>query len=98
MPSNGTGWRSGTNPRWTSRPGTSPAAEALLRWRGADGHITSAEHFITVAEETGLILEIGRWVLKEACREAARWPSGDGRPAGDPTMQRLRSSGFWTLG
>ncbi|KQO67897.1 EAL domain-containing protein [Methylobacterium sp. Leaf89] len=48
--------------------------EALLRWtRGAGGPVSPAD-FVPVAEASGLITEIGRWVLMQACREAARWP------------------------
>jgi EAL domain-containing protein (putative c-di-GMP-specific phosphodiesterase class I) len=51
------------------------AFETLIRWRHpARGYISPAE-FIPVAEETGLILEIGRWVLDSAVREAASWPT-----------------------
>ena len=47
--------------------------EALLRWRhGTRGSITPM-HFIPIAEETGLIIQIGEWVLREACRQAASW-------------------------
>lgn len=42
-------------------------AEALIRWKNAKGEIISPGLFIPVAEETGLILELGKWVLKTAC-------------------------------
>ncbi|ALG74259.1 diguanylate cyclase [Azospirillum thiophilum] len=46
--------------------------EALIRWRH-EGVPISPGDFIPVAEDTGLIIEIGRWVLEEACRTATRW-------------------------
>ena len=56
------------------------AAEALLRWRDADGVLRVAGDFIDVAESSGLIVPIGRWVLQRACRDASQWPLGpDGR-------------------
>ena len=48
-------------------------AEALIRWEREGGEIVSPMDFIPVAEETGLILEIGERVLGEACRQLARW-------------------------
>ena len=48
--------------------------EALLRWCHPERGMVSPAEFIPVAEETGLITEIGEWVLKRACAEAAGWP------------------------
>lgn len=47
------------------------AFEALLRWRRAEGVVWTAEAFVDVAEDTGMILDIGRWVLGQACETAA---------------------------
>ena len=48
--------------------------EALLRWRHPERGMISPAEFIPVAEDTGLIVELGEWVLKTACAEAASWP------------------------
>jgi diguanylate cyclase (GGDEF)-like protein/PAS domain S-box-containing protein len=48
--------------------------EALLRWRHPERGMISPAEFIPVAEDTGLINEIGEWVLRTACAEAAAWP------------------------
>jgi diguanylate cyclase (GGDEF)-like protein len=49
--------------------------EALLRWRRNRYRVLEPAEFISVAEETGLIVPIGNWVLHRACRDAQQWPT-----------------------
>ena len=68
--------------------------EALLRWRHPERGFVSPAEFIPIAEDIGLIDEIGEWVLNAACAEAANWPSGD--PASRSTSRRRSSAaGRW---
>jgi diguanylate cyclase (GGDEF)-like protein len=55
------------------RTGQLLAVEALVRWEHPDRGLLAAGQFITVAEETGLITDLGCWVLAEACRQMAAW-------------------------
>jgi diguanylate cyclase (GGDEF)-like protein/PAS domain S-box-containing protein len=49
--------------------------ESLLRWRHPEKGMISPAEFIPVAEDIGLIVALGEWVLREACAEAAKWPA-----------------------
>ena len=55
-------------------------AEALLRWRHPEIGLRHPEHFIAIAEETGLIVELGYWVMMTGCRAAAAWNVGRPQP------------------
>ena len=48
--------------------------EALVRWRHPGRGLVGPDTFIPLAEETGLVVPLGEWVLNRACRDAARWP------------------------
>jgi diguanylate cyclase (GGDEF)-like protein/PAS domain S-box-containing protein len=50
--------------------------EALLRWPHPERGLVPPSEFIPVAEDTGLIGQLGNWVIEQACREAAAWPTG----------------------
>jgi diguanylate cyclase (GGDEF)-like protein/PAS domain S-box-containing protein len=72
-------------------------AEALLRWRHPQRGLVLAADFIPIAEECGLIVALGQWVLREACRQARAW-----QDAGLPVLRiavnistvELRAPGF----
>jgi diguanylate cyclase (GGDEF)-like protein len=67
-------------PQIDIKTGRTIGAEALIRWRHPQMGVLPAARFIEVAEETGLIVAIGEWVLHEACRQNREWQL-DGLPA-----------------
>ena len=56
--------------------GSITSFEALLRWDHPERGVISPAEFVPIAEESGLIVQIGEWVLREACIEASGWPAG----------------------
>jgi diguanylate cyclase (GGDEF)-like protein len=68
-------------------------AEALLRWNRLGHGMVSPDRFVGLAEDTGLIVPIGLWVLREACRRAATWPEHL-RIAVNVSPVQLRHAGF----
>jgi diguanylate cyclase (GGDEF)-like protein/PAS domain S-box-containing protein len=60
-------------PKINLASGKLSGAEALVRWNHPDWGITPPQRFIQIAEECGLIIPLGRWVLREACTQAMRW-------------------------
>jgi EAL domain-containing protein (putative c-di-GMP-specific phosphodiesterase class I) len=71
--------------------------EALVRWRHPDRGLIPPADFIAIAEECGLIVPIGRWVLREACRQAQVWKTAGLSPvciAVNISAVELRTPGF----
>ena len=60
-------------PLHDARGATLNGFEALVRWRREDNLLVMPDSFIPVAEDTGMIVELGQWVLREACRQARLW-------------------------
>lgn len=68
-------------PKFSVATGAISGAEALIRWHSAELGMVSPNQFVSVAEESGLILPIGEWVMRSACEQMQRW-----RAAGLPAI------------
>jgi len=67
-------------PEVITKSGRATTAEALLRWRHPTRGVIQPSSFIPLAEETGLMIPLGEWVLREACRQASAWQTHQGGP------------------
>jgi len=75
--------------------GTLVGVEALARWAHPERGLVLPGQFIALAEETGLVVPLGRWVMREACREGARWACGHGLTvAVNVSGRQLQQAGF----
>ena len=60
-------------PQVDSKSGRVYCVEALIRWRQPDGRLSEPGEFLQIAEDSGLMLKIGEWVLESACRQMVSW-------------------------
>jgi EAL domain-containing protein (putative c-di-GMP-specific phosphodiesterase class I) len=84
-------------PQFTVTNGALAAVEALLRWQTARDGMRQPGEFIPAAEESGLIIDIGGWVLDAACAQLASWRDGNIAPprlALNVSAQQLKHSEF----
>ncbi len=87
-------------PRLTLANDALDAAEALVRWRHPERGLVAPAHFIPLAEETGLIIPLGEFVLREACRQARQWQQqglAEIRISVNLSVKQLRQGNFVSL-
>jgi EAL domain-containing protein (putative c-di-GMP-specific phosphodiesterase class I) len=84
-------------PKMNLHTGTMIGAEALIRWQHPDRGLVRPTQFVPIAEDSGLIVPVGQWVLFEACRQAREWQDGGLRPipvSVNISAVEFRSKGF----
>jgi diguanylate cyclase (GGDEF)-like protein len=81
-------------PKMDLESGGMSGAEALIRWRHPDRGLMLPTQFVPIAEDSGLIVPIGRWVLGEACRQAQAWQDAGLRPM--PVAVNVSAVEFWS--
>ncbi|QGZ42625.1 diguanylate cyclase (GGDEF)-like protein [Pseudoduganella flava] len=84
-------------PQFECSTGRLIGVEALLRWRHPDHGPVSPAEFIPIAEESGLIVQLGAWVLQRACADVAAWEQAGGPAltvAVNMSARQLREPGF----
>jgi len=84
-------------PQIDLQTGDITGVEALVRWQHPERGLVSPAHFIPLAEETGLIVPIGEWVLREACRQQKAWLDAGkriGRMAVNLSPRQFRQKNF----
>ncbi|HLV76306.1 MAG TPA: EAL domain-containing protein [Marinobacter sp.] len=84
-------------PIFETASGKLVAAEALIRWNNPSLGLVVPDRFIPLAEETGLIIPIGEWVVQEACKAARSWQALTGYPVGvavNVSPRQFRDPGF----
>ncbi|HYA45298.1 MAG TPA: EAL domain-containing protein, partial [Acidimicrobiales bacterium] len=75
--------------------GATVSLEGLVRWRRPDDGLLQPVDFLGVAEESGLIVPLGRWVRAAACRQMAEWDMGGQLPPGLTVSINLSNREFW---
>jgi diguanylate cyclase (GGDEF)-like protein len=79
-------------PKVNLNTGEITSVEALIRWQQPDRGLVSPAEFVPIAEDSGLIVPIGRWVLREACRQTRAWQDAGLPPI--PTAVNVSSAEF----